>query len=108
MKLLTLIKNLIFHQELSLERKVRFRKENGVVTNIPIDTKGLRLVWGEPYSEDAVYEITDEWDGWDYFGNGLYCRSGGRGVSLQRDMEHPESIVGFREAMDKFKKLEGL
>lgn len=107
MKLLTLIKNLIFYQELSLERKVRFRKENGLVTNIPIDTKGLRLVRGQPYSEDAVYEITDEWEGWDYFGKGMYCRAG-RGLSLQRDMHHPDSIVGMREAFKKFKGLEDL
>lgn len=104
MKLLTLIKNLLFHQELSLERKVRFRKENGVITNLPVDTKGLRLVSGQPYSKNAVYEITDEWDGWDYLGKGLYSTP----KCFKRDMLHPESIVGFNQAMDKFKKLEEL
>lgn len=105
MKLLTLIKNLIFHQEVSCERKVKFHKENGVVTNIPIDTKGLRLVSGEPYSNDAVYEITNKWDGWDYLGDGLYSSISWRSSSLKRDMHHPSSVQAFNKHLKDFSRI---
>lgn len=69
------------------------------------DTKGLQLVAGDPYQENAVYKISDEWVGYDYFGDGVYASSDGIAFGIQRDTKHPAFVKEFRSILKKVRKI---
>lgn len=57
------------------------------------DVKGLQVVEGEVFEKGTTYIITKEWQGWDYFGRGIYLTP--KGISI--DSKNPYWIENFNK-----------
>jgi len=81
--------------------KIKILRKVVFVNGKPVDCHGLRFKNGLPFDEGTEYYIDKTaWQGWDYFGGGVYCTPKG----FKCDLKNPYYLHKLNKTLTKFGK----